>query len=126
MIFKKKKKKKNLYFILGYSQLTMLIVPGEWQRDSAIHLKVSILSQTPLPSRLSYNIGQSSMRHTIGPCWLSILLTAVCVRVQSCPTLCDPMDCSPPDCSVRGIFQAGSLRWVTIFFSSSVYMYMIL
>ena len=25
---------------------------------------------------------------------------------QSCPTLCDPMDCSPPGSSVRGIFQA--------------------
>ena len=35
------------------------------------------------------------MWHTIGPCWLSILIIAVCVRAQSCPTLCDPMDCSP-------------------------------
>ena len=30
----------------------------------------------------------------------------VCVCAQSCPTLCDPMDSSPPDSSVRGIFQA--------------------
>ena len=27
--------------------------------------------------------------------------------VQSCPILCDPMDCSPPGSSVHGIFQAG-------------------
>ena len=31
---------------------------------------------------------------------------------QSCPTLCDPMDCSPPGSSVHGIFQARILKWV--------------
>ena len=36
---------------------------------------------------------------------------------QSCPTLCDPMDCSPPSSSVHGIFQARILEWVTISFS---------
>ena len=46
--------------------------------------------------------------------------TPVCVRAkfaQSCPTLCDSMDCSPPDSSVHGIFQAGILEWVAIPFS---------
>ena len=33
---------------------------------------------------------------------------------QSCPTLCDPMDCSPPGFSVRGISQARILEWVII------------
>ena len=36
---------------------------------------------------------------------------------QSCPTLCDPTDCSLPGSSVRGIFQAGVLEWVAISFS---------
>ena len=36
---------------------------------------------------------------------------------QSCPTLCDPMDCSPTGSSVRGIFQARVLEWVAISFS---------
>ena len=36
---------------------------------------------------------------------------------QSCPTLCDPMDCSLPGFSVRGIFQATVLEWVAISFS---------
>ena len=36
---------------------------------------------------------------------------------QSCPTLCDPMDCSPPGFSVHGIFQAWILEWVAISFS---------
>ena len=31
---------------------------------------------------------------------------------QSCPTLCNPTDCSPPGSSVHGILQAGKLEWV--------------
>ena len=37
--------------------------------------------------------------------------------VQSCPTLCDPMDCSLPGSSVHGIFQAIVLEWIAISFS---------
>ena len=36
---------------------------------------------------------------------------------QSCPTPCDPMDCSPPGSSVHGISQARILEWVAISFS---------
>ena len=36
---------------------------------------------------------------------------------QSCPTLCDPMDCSLPGSSVHGILQARILEWVAISFS---------
>ena len=35
---------------------------------------------------------------------------------QSCPTLCDPMDCSPPDSSAHGILQARILEWVVCSF----------
>ena len=42
----------------------------------------------------------------------------VCVWVtQSCPTLCDPMDHSPPGSSVLGILQARILEWVAMSFS---------
>ena len=37
---------------------------------------------------------------------------------QSCPTLSDPMDCSPPDSSVHGIFQARVLEWGATAFSN--------
>ena len=36
---------------------------------------------------------------------------------QSCPTLCNPMDCSPPDDSVHGILQARILEWAAISYS---------
>ena len=41
----------------------------------------------------------------------------MCACAQSCPTLCDPMDCSPPGSSVHEIFQARILEWVAISYS---------
>ena len=44
-----------------------------------------------------------------------ILLTAAAAKLlQSCPTLCDPVDGSPPGSSVHGILQARLLEWVAI------------
>ena len=94
------------------------MVSGARQRDSAIHTHVSILLQTPVPSRLPHNSEQSSLCYTVGPCWLSIYSIAVCTcpsqvhvheypfpspfppaaaakSLQPCPTLCDPVDSSP-------------------------------
>ena len=39
---------------------------------------------------------------------------------QSCPTLRDPMDCSPPGSSIHGIFQARVLEWGAIAFSDII------
>ena len=36
---------------------------------------------------------------------------AAAKSLQSCPTLCDPMDCGPPGSSIHGIFQAKVLEW---------------
>ena len=38
----------------------------------------------------------------------------VCSVTQLCPTLCNPMDCSPPGFSVHGILQARILEWVAM------------
>ena len=48
---------------------------------------------------------------------LSALYLNVSEVAQSCPTLCDPTDCSLPGSSVHGIFQARILEWVAISFS---------
>ena len=40
-----------------------------------------------------------------------------CVCIQWCLTLCDPMDCSPPDSFVHGILQARILEWVAMPFT---------
>ena len=63
---------------------------------------------------LSYAVGQSiSQRNvSIHPC------------VQSCLTLCDPMDCSLPGSSVHGLFQARVLEWGAIAFSEHLSSYL--
>ena len=44
---------------------------------------------------------------------------AAAKSIQSCPTLCDPIDGSPPGSPVPGILQARTLEWVAISFSSA-------
>ena len=50
--------------------------------------------------------------------WLSAHNQEVLVA-QSCPSLCDPTDCSPPGSSVHGVLQARILEWVATSFSGS-------
>ena len=45
-----------------------------------------------------------------------IYMQSVVLVTQSCPTLCNPMDCSPPGSSVHGILQARILEWAAISF----------
>ena len=51
--------------------------------------------------------------------WNSLVAAAAAKSLQSCPTLCDPIDGSPPGSSVPGILQARTLEWVAISFSSA-------
>ena len=44
---------------------------------------------------------------------------AAAKSLQSCPTLCDPIDGSPPDSPIPGILQARTLEWVAISFSNA-------
>ena len=59
----------------------------------------------PHTGRILYRLSsQGSQKHQWG----------VVSVAQPCPTLCDPMDCSPPGSSVRGILQARILEWVAM------------
>ena len=51
------------------------------------------------------------MQQDLFSMWCCVLVT------QSCPTLADPIDCSPPGSCVHEIFQARILEWVAISFS---------
>ena len=44
---------------------------------------------------------------------------AAAKSLQSCPTLCDPIDGSPPGSPIPGIFQARTLEWVAISFTNA-------
>ena len=49
----------------------------------------------------------------------SLSLAAAAKSLQSCPTLCDPIDVSPPGSPIPGILQARTLEWVAISFSNA-------
>ena len=49
----------------------------------------------------------------------NMLSAAAAKLLQLCPTLCDPIDGSPPGSPVPGIFQARTLEWVAISFSNA-------
>ena len=49
--------------------------------------------------------------------WLESITDLRAQSLQSCPTLCDPMDHGPPGSSVHGILQAKILEWVAVSFS---------
>ena len=48
-----------------------------------------------------------------------VYAAAAAKSLQSCPTLCDPIDGSPPDSPVPGILQTRTLEWVAIHFSNA-------
>ena len=51
--------------------------------------------------------------------WFIMYAAAAAKLLQSCPTLCDPIDNSPPGSAVPGILQARTLEWVAISFSNA-------
>ena len=51
--------------------------------------------------------------------WPVLCSTAAAKLLQSCPTLCNPIDSSPPGSPIPGILQARTLEWVAISFSNA-------
>ena len=57
----------------------------------------------------------SLLENVVLPSLCVCVCVCVCAKsLQSCLTLCNPMECSPPGSSVHGISQAGILKWVAI------------
>ena len=50
---------------------------------------------------------------------LAAATATVAKLLQSCPTLCDPIDSNPPGSPIPGILQARTLEWVAISFSNA-------
>ena len=72
------------------------------------------------PAKNSFRLGCNEYSPNSCPVVGSALSMTVNMKVlvtQSCPTLCDPVDCSQPGSSVHGILQASILEWVAISFS---------
>ena len=90
MLTDKMKNETDTMFLFFFQEITflfytgvqfinnMVLVSGEQQSDSVIHIHVSIPFQILFPLRLLHNIEQGSLCYTVGPCWLSILNIAAC------------------------------------------------
>ena len=72
--------------------------------QSFLHLQLSQKRTTDLKKNRSKNYHGHLQKRSC----------CCCLVVKSCPTLCDPMDCSPRGSSVHGISQARILEWVAI------------
>ena len=104
---------------------------------SVSHLRTNLLCLTPLsltqpmtvtlkracwhPEQQGQDTSALSQAHTLdpstpGPSWAPGVSRVLCsfLVAQSCPTLCDPMDCSPPSSSVHGISQTRTLEGAAV------------
>ena len=95
-----------------YSSLMGLIYP-------CVYLKNIIFSQKILQAHLSKIV--LNYFYFQGNFWENFILTVIAAAksLQSCPTLCDPIDGSPTGSTVPGILQARTLEWVAIAFSNA-------
>ena len=81
----------------------------------------SLISGSSAFSKSSLNIWSSQFMYCWSVAWricsitlLACAAAAVAKSLQSCPTLCNPIDGSPPGSPVPGILQAGTLEWLAI------------
>ena len=72
--------------------------------------------------------GTERERESVCVCVRVCVCVCVCVRAraQSCPTLCNPMDCSLPGSSDQGIFRASILEWVAISYARGYFLWHLL
>ena len=92
---------------------------------SMIHQMLAIWTLVPLPFlKPAWTSGSSRFTYCWSLAWriLSITLLACAAAaksLQSCPTLCDPIDGIPSGSPIPGILQARTLEWVAISFSNA-------
>ena len=88
------------------------------KRENTGKMVLNRLAPHTAATNLVFLTNTASVKRSKAKC----CMYSTCVRaesLQSCPTLSDSMDCSPPGSSIHGIFQARVLEWGVIAFSSS-------
>ena len=101
------------YLSLKWQEETKLCVsdffPPLYKIKRRFLLKFCVAMTTPGSTRTSLKLGANQCG----------FLTATAKLLQSCPTLCDPIDSSPPGSPIPGILQTRTPEWVAIFFSKA-------
>ena len=86
---------------------------SKWIKDLNVRPEIIKLLEENIGRTLD-DINQSTILYDPPPA-----AAAAAKSLQSCPTLCDPIDCSPPGSPIPGILQARTLEWVAISFSNA-------
>ena len=91
-------------------------------QKGSLKVKVGVKSRGDQPicpcSRI--HLGKEMHAHTWkGPAAAAAAAAAAAKSLQSCPTLCNPIDGSPPGSPIPGILQARTVEWVAIYFSNA-------
>ena len=89
---------------------------GSWRGLSKSPQMVASLPQLPCNGGGIGSISRNVLERSSEPKQTASKWKVKSEVTRSCPTLCDPMDCSLPHSSVHGIFQARVLEWITISF----------
>ena len=97
--------------VIRYGKEKFYFTDAGWQEY--LHLLFCCLGPKPENKRWWIFL-RSQLRH--GIIYARSAAAAAAKLLQSCPTLCDPMDGSPPGSPIPGILQAGVLEWVAISF----------
>ena len=97
------KRKKLDHFLAPYTKIN-----SKWIKN--LNVKPETLLEENIDRTLS-DINQSKILYDSPP--------AAAKSLQSCPTLCDPIDGSPPGSTLPGILQARTLEWVATSFSNA-------
>jgi len=97
---------------------SVVLVSGVWQSDSVIHMY--IFFQILFHYTLLQNLRIVPFLNSRSLSVIYFMYAAAAAKsLQSCPTLCDPIDGSPPGSPVPGILQARALERVAISFSNA-------
>ena len=99
-----------IYLFKGFLRDSFFCSPQHLQHASST-LKSEVSAQAPAIQSVFQLSGRRKVWRLAWKVKVKMLVT------QSCPTLCDPMDCRPPGSSVHVILQARILEWFAISFS---------
>ena len=92
----------------------------ERHQSHSLFWPCAYISIIHLITNLTLSYAKQLFPNTLWTSWEQWMLFkhAAAKSLQSCPTLCDPIDGSPPGSPIPGILQAGILEWVAISFSN--------
>ena len=99
------------------SRVRLFATPWTAAYQAPPSMEFSRLDLCPKMSSVLENVLRALEKNVFCCFWVEC--PAAAKSLQSCPTLCDPIDGSPPGSPVPGILQARTLEWVAISFSNA-------